>query len=60
VLARRGTFFGPTHNTSSITKYLWLLLFSLILFKIKFIIIVYFNYNMIYYIIKFKYIFDFL
>jgi hypothetical protein len=32
----------------------------LVLFKIKFIIIVYFNYNIIYYIIYFKYIFSFL
>jgi hypothetical protein len=32
----------------------------MVLFKTNFIIIVYFNYNMIYYIIQFKYIFDFL
>jgi hypothetical protein len=29
------------------------------LFKIKFIISVYFNYNMVYYIIQFKYIFNY-
>jgi hypothetical protein len=32
----------------------------LILFKIKFKIIMYFNYNIIYYIMYFKYIFNFL